>query len=42
MNSAYSEGRRAFFRGILRMDNPYPQKTQDFKDWNAGWLDAGL
>ena len=42
MIAVYNEGRRAFFRGILRMDNPYPPRTPEFKEWNAGWLDAGF
>jgi hypothetical protein len=42
MNSVYNEGIRAFFRGTMRSENPYPVGSQESREWNAGWLDAGL
>lgn len=42
MIAVYKEGARAFFRGAMRSENPYTVGSQEAKEWNAGWLDAGL
>lgn len=37
------EGRRAFFAGIKRQDNPYCQATSSlspFVAWETGWLET--
>ena len=41
MNSAYDEGLEARKAGRPETDNPYDDGSQEFLDWNDGWMAAG-
>lgn len=35
---AFIEGQAAYIRGIEVADNPYPEDTNEYWDWQDGWL----
>lgn len=37
---AYDKGYDAYFDGLSRDDNPYPDDSDDFDSWHEGWDNA--
>jgi ribosome modulation factor len=39
-NHAFMEGYDAYWEGVDVGDNPYEKETDDFRHWQAGWVEA--
>ena len=39
-NTPYDQGFQAFLEGLDQESNPYDSGTDDFYDWEGGWVAA--
>jgi ribosome modulation factor len=40
MDNAYEQGYNAFGEDKRRTQNPYQKETEEWRQWNDGWIDA--